>query len=164
MILEGKSLRTGIYDSALAAMLIFGLSACQSESVPGPAASAISQVPATIAPESLVGRWGLASYHNDADKARTTIAARGQCKQPYVISKGKSGGVVTLLADDPEPQEVFVKGASGGKNFLGPAGPPGDSQDREIVSSDNNTVVMRWVDPEVAHRYGTMVLARCEKA
>ena len=135
MILEGKSLRTGIYDSALAAMLIFGLSACQSESVPGPAASAISQVPATIAPESLVGRWGLASYHNDADKARTTIAARGQCKQPYVISKGKSGGVVTLLADDPEPQEVFVKGASGGKNFLGPAGPPGDfagSRDRLV--------------------------------
>ena len=41
---------------------------------------------------------------------------------------------------------------------------PETLQDREIVSSDNNTVVMRWVDPEVAHRYGTMVLARCEKA
>jgi hypothetical protein len=154
-------LRTSIADIAIAAILLFGLSACQTESPPGPAAS---QLPATIAPDSLVGRWGLASYHNDADKARTTIAARGQCKQPYVISRGQSGGVVMLLADDPQPREVVVKGASGGKNFIGPAGPAGDSQDREIVSFDNSTIVMRWVDPEIANRYGTMILARCEKA
>jgi hypothetical protein len=156
------NLRTGAAEIAIAAILAFGLSACQTESQPGPASAVAG--PSTIAPESLVGRWGLASYHNDADKARTTIAARGQCKQPYVITKGETGGVVMLLADDPKPEEVFVKGAPGGKNFIGPAGPPGDSQDREIISFDKSTVVMRWVDPEVASRYGTMVLARCEKA
>jgi hypothetical protein len=137
------------------------LAGCQTEPSSGPVTS---QVPATIAPEALIGRWGLASYHNDADRARTTVAAHGQCKQPYVISKGESGGVMMLLADDPKPQEVFLKGAPGGKTFIGPAGPPGDSQDREIISSDKGTFVMRWVDPDVASRYGTMILTRCEKA
>jgi hypothetical protein len=147
-----------------AVLLGFGLSSCQTESSTTTAGVAASQIPPTISADALVGRWGLASYHNDADRARTITAARSQCGQPYVISKGQSGGIVMLLADDPKPQEVFLKGAPGGKNFVGPAGPPGDAQDREIVSLDNGIVVMRWVDPEVAGRYGTMVLSRCVKA
>jgi hypothetical protein len=144
-------------------ILALGLSACQTETAQTSAGS-VAQIPATIQADALVGRWGLASYHNEADRARTSTAARGQCGQPYVVTKGQSGGVVMLLADDPKPQEVFVKGAPGGKNFIGPAGPPGDTQDREIISFDNGVVVMRWVDPEVAARYGTMILARCVKA
>jgi len=154
--------RRSVAVIASAALLGFGLTGCQTESTQtGPVAS---QIPATIQADALVGRWGLASYHNEADRARTITAARGQCGQPYVITKGQSGGVVMLLADDPKPQELVLKGAQGGKNFIGPPGPPGDAQDREIVSFDKGVLVMNWVDPEVAGRYGTMVLVRCMKA
>jgi hypothetical protein len=33
--------------------------------------------------------------------------------------------------------------------------------DREILSFDGRVLVLKWVDPEVAGRYGTMVLVRC---
>jgi hypothetical protein len=158
----GHKRRRNVAVLASTALLVFGLNGCQTESTQtGPVAS---QIPATIQADALVGRWGLASYHNEADRARTITAARGQCGQPYVITKGQSGGVVMLLADDPKPQELFLKGAQGGKNFIGPTGPAGDAQDREIVSFDKSVVVMNWVDPEVAGRYGTMVLVRCMKA
>jgi hypothetical protein len=34
-------------------------------------------------------------------------------------------------------------------------------QDREIVSFDGRTMVLKWMDPEVAGRYGTGVYVRC---
>ena len=34
-------------------------------------------------------------------------------------------------------------------------------QDREIISFDGRTMVLRWMDPEVAGRYGTGVYVRC---
>jgi hypothetical protein len=34
-------------------------------------------------------------------------------------------------------------------------------QDREIVSFDGRVMIMRFVDPEVAGRYGTSVYVRC---
>ncbi len=43
-------------------------------------------LPASIPAQDLVGRWGLAAYHKDEDRARTEAAARGQCSQPYNIS------------------------------------------------------------------------------
>ena len=81
------------------------------------------EMPATIRSDEIVGRWGLASFQNPNDRARTEAAARGQCKQPYVIGAGQSGGVVMHLADQATPQELRLKGSPSGKNYIGPAGP-----------------------------------------
>src|SRR3984893_10480635 len=42
------------------------------------------EMPATIRADEIVGRWGLASYQNPNDRARTEVQAKGQGKQPYV--------------------------------------------------------------------------------
>jgi hypothetical protein len=74
------------------------------------------EMPASIRADEIVGRWGLASYQDPKDRARTEAAARGQCKQPYVIGAGSSGGVVMHLADQATPQELRLKGSPSGKN------------------------------------------------
>lgn len=119
------------------------------------------EIPATIRPEEIVGRWGLASYHKADDRMRTEAAARGQCKQPYVIGQGSHGGVIMHLADEATPQELRLKGSQSGKNYIGPPGPPGGEKDREIVSFDGRVLVTRFIDPDAASRYGTMVYVRC---
>lgn len=118
-------------------------------------------MPASIRADEIVGRWGLASYQNPNDRARTEAAARGQCKQPYVITAGTSGGVVMHLADQATPQELRLKGSPSGKNYIGPAGPTPGEQDREIVSFDGRVLVTRFVDKDAAVRYGNMVYIRC---
>ena len=65
------------------------------------------------------------------------------------------------LADSAELQELQLKGSQNGKNYVGPAGDAGGAQDREIVSFDGRTMVLRWMDSEVAGRYGTGVYVRC---
>ena len=35
------------------------------------------------------------------------------------------------------------------------------TQDREVVSFDGRVLILRWMDPEVQGRYGTMVYVRC---
>src|SRR2546423_6846786 len=55
------------------------------------------EMPATIRSDEIVGRWGLASYQNPNDRVRTEKMARDQCKQPYVITAGGSGGVIMHL-------------------------------------------------------------------
>jgi len=35
-------------------------------------------------------------------------------------------------------------------------------QDREFVSFDGKVMILRWIDPEVAGRYGTAVYVRCK--
>ena len=129
-----------------------------SAAAPPPAAA----LPASIPARDLVGRWGYASFHKDADRARTEAAARGQCGQPYVIGMGPSGGVLMHLADQAQQQELRLKGGPGGKNYVGPAEEAaGDARDREIVSFDGRVLVLRWIDPEVAGRYGTGIYVRC---
>lgn len=118
-------------------------------------------MPATIRPDEIVGRWGLASFQNPADRARTEAAARAQCKQPYVIGAGQSGGVIMHLADQATPQELRLKGSSSGKNYIGPPGPTPGEQDREIVSFDGRVMITRFVDKDAATRYGNMVYVRC---
>ena len=118
-------------------------------------------MPATIQSDEVVGRWGLAAYHKEADRPRTETAARNQCKNPYVITKGPGGGLMMHLADQSQPQELRLKGGPGGKNYVGPTGPAGDMKDREIVSFDGRVLVLRWIDPEVAGRYGTGIYVRC---
>jgi hypothetical protein len=119
------------------------------------------EMPATIRPDEIVGRWGLASFQNPADRARTEAAAKAQCKQPYVIGAGSSGGVIMHLADQATPQELRLKGSPSGKNYIGPPGPAGGEQDREIVSFDGRVLITRFVDKDAATRYGNMVYVRC---
>ncbi|BAC52796.1 bll7531 [Bradyrhizobium diazoefficiens USDA 110] len=119
------------------------------------------EMPASIRADEIVGRWGLASFQNPADRARTEAAARSQCKNPYVIGAGTSGGVVMHLADQATPQELRLKGSPSGKNYIGPAGPTPGEQDREIVSFDGRVLITRFIDKDAATRYGNMVYVRC---
>jgi hypothetical protein len=152
--------------SALAVLL----GACSSMSLPSFSSSAptaapepapVPEMPATIRPDEIVGKWGLASYQNPNDRARTEVAAKAQCKQPYVIGAGGTGGVIMHLADQATPQELRLKGSPSGKNYIGPPGPAGGEQDREIVSFDGRVLVTRFIDKDAATRYGNMVYVRC---
>ena len=93
--------------------------------------------------------------------ARTAAAARAQCGQPVEITRGPNGGIMMYLADSAQLQELQLKGSASGKNYIGPPGDAGGPQDREIVSFDGRTMVLRWIDPEIAGRYGTGVYVRC---
>src|SRR6202040_2820178 len=119
------------------------------------------EMPSTLRPDELVGKWGLASYQNPADRARTEGQAKAQCKQPYVIGAGTSGGVVMHLADQATPQELRLKGSPSGKNYIGPPGPAGGEQDREIMSFDGRVLITRFIDKDAGTRYGNMVYVRC---
>lgn len=154
----------------MAAMLAVFLGACSSMSLPSfssssppPAAEPppIPEMPASIRADELVGKWGLASYQNPNDRARTEAAAKAQCKQPYVIGAGATGGVIMHLADQATPQELRLKGSPSGKNYIGPSGPPGGDLDREIVSFDGRVLITRFIDKDAATRYGNMVYVRC---
>lgn len=129
---------------------------------PDAAAPVVQALPPAFPPQDIVGRWGLAAYHVADDRERTEAAAAAQCKQPYVITAGPSGGVMMHLADQPRPEELRLKGAPGGKTYIGPADTePGGQQDREVVSFTGRVMTLRWIDPEVQGRYGTMVYVRC---
>ncbi len=127
-----------------------------------PAATPAKTTAVPVTPEALVGRWGLASYLQEKDKARTEKEARSQCNKPYIIGKGAHGGVMMHLADEKEPQELEVKTAPDGSVFIGPDGPPDLQEDRTVTAFDGNMLVSGWVDPSVAERYGTMVFVRCK--
>jgi hypothetical protein len=130
-----------------------------SSSSGGSAASA--PAPANISRDALVGRWGIASFHTDKDRKRTEAEARGQCRQPYVISNGPNDGVMMHVADDPKPYELRLKAGAGGKTYVGFEAPAGDPQDREILSHSKSMLVMRFVDPDANRRYGTFIYSRC---
>ncbi|HEY5131482.1 MAG TPA: hypothetical protein VIJ35_30020 [Bradyrhizobium sp.] len=167
-MVRSVSVRT-VANLGIASALTIFLGACGSFSLPSlssaptaaPEPEAAPEMPATIRADEIVGRWGLASYQNPADRARTETAAKAQCKQPYVIGAGTSGGVVMHLADQATPQELRLKGSPSGKNYIGPPGPAGGEQDREIVSFDGRVLVTRFTDKDAAVRYGNMVYVRC---
>jgi hypothetical protein len=121
-----------------------------------------SPAPPAFPAEQLVGRWGLAAYQRDEDRTRTEGEARQQCRQAYEIQRGPNGGVLMHLADESQPTELRLKGLSGGKTFIGPEGDAGGQQDREVVSFDGKVLVLRWVDADVAARYGTSIYVKCE--
>jgi hypothetical protein len=154
---------------AAIATLANGLGACASMNLGGfGGEAAVTQepppppeIPSTIRSEEIVGNWGLAAFHKPDDRRRTEAAARNQCKNPYVISAGPTGGVIMYLADEPKPVEVRLKGAPGGKNYIGPAGPAGGEKDREVLSFDGRVMLTKYVDPDAASRYGTEVYVRC---
>jgi hypothetical protein len=166
----GSGNARNVANLAIASALTIFLGACSSMSLPSLSSSSTPEptepgvapeMPASIRSDEIVGRWGLASFQNPNDRARTEAAARGQCKQPYVISAGSSGGVVMHLADQATPQELRLKGTPSGKNYIGPAGPTPGEQDREIVSFDGRVLITRFVDKDAAVRYGNMVYVRC---
>ena len=117
----------------------------------------------SISVDALVGKWGLAAYHRDTDRARTIKEALAQCNKPYVINKGPNGGVMMYLADQAQLQELVLKAGPDGKTFLGPPGDAGTADDREVLNVDANSFTTIWVDPDNASRYGTMVYERCGK-
>ena len=148
---------------SVAVFALFGCSAnpFSTETPPPPVDAPAPEIPASIRPEEIVGRWGYGAYHNETDRARTAAAARGQCGQPVVINRGPNGGVMMYLADSAQLQELNLKGSQSGKNYIGPPGPAGGVQDREVVSFDGHVMILRWLNPEVATRYGTGVYVRC---
>jgi hypothetical protein len=152
-------------SAGMLSVLALGLAGCEtlgtSQPPPVEEPAAAPEIPPTIRPSELVGRWGLASYQNPDDRARTIAAAKAQCKNPYVIGAGANGGVIMHLADQAKPQELRVKGSQSGKNYIGPAGPPGDPLDRVILSFDGRVLVTRFVDKDAGTRYGNMVYVRC---
>jgi hypothetical protein len=164
-----RNARTVANLAAASALTIFlggcgsmSLPSLSSNTAPEPTEPGVApEMPATIRADEIVGRWGLASFQNPADRARTEKMARDQCKQPYVIGAGQSGGVVMHLADQATPQELRLKGSPGGKNYIGPAGPTPGEQDREIVSFDGRVLITRFIDKDAATRYGNMVYVRC---
>ncbi|RBP17679.1 hypothetical protein DFR50_102171 [Roseiarcus fermentans] len=137
----------------LAAALIAG---CATEPPPPPVVAA----PAVSA-DQLVGKWGFAAYHRDADRARTIKEALAQCNKPYVISKGPTGGVMMNLADQAELTELVLKAGPDGKTYLGPPGDAGTADDRIISNVDANSFTSTYVDPDNTARYGTSVYERC---
>lgn len=166
----GSGNARNVANLAIASALTIFLAGCSSFSLPSLSSSSspeptepgvAPEMPASIRADEIVGRWGLASFQNPNDRARTEAAARGQCKQPYVISAGTSGGVVMHLADQATPQELRLKGSPSGKNYIGPTGPTPGEQDREIVSFDGRVLITRFVDKDASVRYGNMVYVRC---
>jgi hypothetical protein len=121
----------------------------------------VPEIPASIRASEVVGRWGYAAYHRDQDRARTEANAKGQCHQPVVIGQGPTGGVMMYPADQAQLQEFWLKGSPTGRNYIGPHGEAGAPGDREIVSFDGRVMILRFVDPEVAGRYGNAVYVRC---
>jgi hypothetical protein len=79
-----------VANLGIASALTIFLGACGSMSLPpfssspavAPEAAPVPEMPATIRADEIVGRWGLASFQNPNDRARTEAAARTQCKQP----------------------------------------------------------------------------------
>ena len=114
-------------------------------------------MPPSFPAEDIVGRWGLAAYHRDQDRARTITEARDQCTQAYLIERSPGGNVLMLGHDNPQKQEMILKGSIDGKTYIGPGPYPG-IEDREVVSFDGQVLILKWVNPEVAGRYGIMVL------
>jgi|SRR6185437_4270380 hypothetical protein len=157
--------RPGLSRALILTLLALGLAGCATSGPQQPAPTepaALPLLPPAFPPQDIVGRWGLAAYHKEEDRARIEAAAANQCKQPYVITLGPAGGVMMHLADQAKPEELSLKGAPGHKTFIGPQGdPPGSAQDREVVSFDGRVLILRWMDSEVQGRYGTMVYVRC---
>jgi hypothetical protein len=146
----------------------FALAGCETSNMNAPqpmepaAPALVPTLPPSFPAQNLVGRYGLTAYHKEEDRERTIAAAGNQCRNPYVISLGPTGGVMMYLADQSTPTELALKGAPGNKNYIGPKDePPGSAQDREVVTFDGRVLILRWIDPEVQGRYGTMVYVRC---
>jgi len=155
------NLKFGLSAALMSAFAVAGCATSSTQQDAAPALAPQPELPARVRAAEIVGRYGYAAYHDAKDRARTEANARGQCKQPFVIGQGSNGGVMMLVADSPQPQELRLKGTQGGKDYIGPPGDTPGPQDREIVSFDGRVLVLKYVDPEIDGRYGTGVFVRC---
>jgi hypothetical protein len=163
-----RHFRPAIASGLLLGLIALALAGCETTGMGQPTPAEPPRpamqptLPPAFPPQDLVGRWGLAAYHKEADRERTVAAAANQCRNPYVITLGPTGGVMMYLADQSQPSELALKGAPGHKTYIGPKDePPGATADREVVTFDGRVLILRWMDPEVQGRYGTMVYVRC---
>lgn len=145
--------------------LLSALSGCMT-AAPPPAPATATALPGTttgiaITAADLVGDWGLASYRNEADRARTETAAKAACGNPYTVAPGRNGGAMMYLADQTKPSEVFVKTSPDGQTYIGPQGLPAAKGDRQVMDYNQTTLVTEWLDAAVRERYGTMIFVRC---
>src|SRR5258706_6147500 len=119
-IVRGKAMvrssnARGVANLGIACALTIFLGACGSMSLPSFSSSPsvapepVPEVPATIRSAEIVGRWGLASFQNPSDRARTQAAPPAQCKQPYVIGAGSSCGVIMHLSDQAKPPALRLQ-------------------------------------------------------
>ncbi len=155
--------RSSLAAAVVSAMVLAGCASSpfSTPEIQAPPPPIVQSYPPGYPAEEFVGRWGYTAYHRAEDRARTEAAARGQCKQPYVIGRGPTGGVIMHRADQAQPEELRVKGGPGGKTYIGPEDEPGGIQDREVVAFDGRVLILRWMDPEIAGRYGNGVYVRC---
>lgn len=148
-----------------AAILAAALAACSTTNVPTvptqPAVVIPPGPPVAVDVAALPGKWGLASYRDEKDRARTEAEAKRACGNPYVIGNGAQGGVMMHLPDQSEPTEVFVKTSPDGRSFIGPRGTPGMIQDRVVMYFQGGVLITDWLDPSARERYGTMLFVRC---
>jgi hypothetical protein len=152
---------TGVLTSGCSWGSMESFSSSASPPPPPGAQAAVAPPPGAFPVDRMVGNWGVASYRDPKDKGRVEAQARAACKQPYVISKGPTDGVIMYVADDTTPHELTLKYGEGGKTYLGFAGPPGDAQDREMLTLNDRLMVARYVDPDTNNRYGTLIYVRC---
>ena len=160
--------RRSMLTAVLLAAGVPALSGCQNFGSPfGSTPASVSKpaqvaLPPSVPVEDVVGRWAFGAYHREQDRARTEATTRGQCTQPYVINRAAAPNTVMMYGhDNPQIQEMTLKGSTDGKTYVGPGPEPGGMDDREIVSANGQVMVLRWVDPEVAGRMGTGVFVRC---
>src|SRR5882672_4849579 len=74
----------------IATLLVVALSGCMTANNPPPAPMA--STPATsITVADLQGNWGLASFRKEEDRARTEVAAKAACSNPYQVTPGAGG-------------------------------------------------------------------------
>ena len=157
----GRSAHTAAAFAFAAALAACSTPGFESSGPMASAPAAAPSIPPGIAAQEIIGRWGYAAYHKDQDRPRTEAAARSQCKQPFVIGAGPTGGVMMYPADSNKLEELRVKGAPGGKTYIGPGPEAGAMQDREVTSFDGRVMTMRFIDPEISGRYGTGIYVRC---
>jgi hypothetical protein len=153
--------RPGVLAASLLALLA---ASCAMTPSGTPTSRASVAAPSSITRQQIVGRWGIASFHTEKDRKRTEAEARAQCGQPYVIALGPTDGVMMHIADDSKLYELRLKGDAAGRNYIGFEAPPGDPQDREILSFTDRVMTLRFVDPDANTRYGTFVYVRCGAA
>ena len=91
------------YIIATASIFAVALAGCNAnQPIDAGAQQGVPATPSKIAAERLVGRWGVAAYHQDSARQRTEVEARRQCSNPYTIKAGQNGGVMMHLADQSE--------------------------------------------------------------
>jgi len=151
-----------LFRVALSCLFALALSACIAD-LEKSGVLETRGVSAPLSAEKLVGRWGLASYHDAKDARRVEAAARGQCGNPYVIGRGRGATVLMHMPFATTTTEMEVRSGAGA-TYIGPAGGAQISGDREVIRWDGRVLVLKWVDSQAASTYGTMVFVRCAGA